>query len=239
MEAAPHWIEWRADRAARECDVKTPPGKAAYLKALIPGLKRIESAVERAAWIPMIAERGGLDPAAAELELRREIGVGVRGAPGPPDTTTTSPLRQRLLPFERLLLTLIVKGAGGVDEALGELSEADLAELASAPVLRAARAVYLSGQPVSASAIGEGLGEDEAARRLANEIAVEAVPSGQVTPLDCVRELRGRRLEARITEIGKAVASARDEALDALLQEQLELKQRLADLTQSPHGAGH
>ena len=237
VEAAPHYVEWRADRAARECDVSTPPGKAAYLKVLIPALQRLESAVERAAWIPVIAERGGLDPAAAALELRRALG----GRGGPAATALpAAPRRERLLPAERLLLTLILRGASGVDDALGELSEADLEELASAPVLRSARAVYLRGEPVSAAAISGDL-EDEGARRLVNETAVESIPTERVSPLDCVRELRGRRIEARIAEIGKAVASARADALDALLHEQLELKQRLADLTRAQqHGsAGH
>jgi hypothetical protein len=96
--------------------------------------------------------------------------------------------------------------------------------------------VYLRGEPVSAAAIRSGL-EDEAAQRLVNETAVESIPTEKVTPLDCVRELRGHSIEARIAEIRKAVSSARAEALDALLQEQLELKQRLADLARAGQGS--
>jgi DNA primase len=236
VESAPHYVEWRADRAARECDVSTPPGKAAYLKAVLPALRRIESAVERSAWIPVVAERGGLDPAATRLELRRALGDRSAEAGPAPAAAAPPPRRERLLPAERLLLTLILKGAGGVDEALGELSEADLQQLASAPVLRCARAVYLRGEPVSAAAIRSGL-EDEAAQRLVNETAVESIPTEKVTPLDCVRELRGHSIEARIAEIRRAVSSARADALDALLQEQLELKQRLADLARAGQGS--
>ena len=49
IEAAEPAIEWLARLAARENDIESPGGKAAYMNALLPALGRIESGVERAA----------------------------------------------------------------------------------------------------------------------------------------------------------------------------------------------
>src|SRR5438093_9001553 len=74
LEEAPPYMEWLIRRSAAENDTRTPAGKAAYLNALLPSLRRIESAVERAAWLPAVIERGGLDAQAAQEELRRALG---------------------------------------------------------------------------------------------------------------------------------------------------------------------
>ena len=63
--------------------------------------------------------------------------------------------------------------------------------------------------------------------RLLTELAVQPVPTGDATPLDCVREIKRWPLEARMEEIQRQLKQGSTEAVDALLQEKLELRRRL------------
>jgi DNA primase len=226
LDAAPEAVEWLVRGAAREHDVKTPAGKAAYLNALLPTLVRIESAVERAAWIPRVVEMGGLDEQATKEELRRALGgrggtkpQAIPSAPAPPAV---------LLPAERWLLALLAQGAEGIDEALAQLTEEDLTGLRSAELMRAAKGLYLRAEPINAASLAAVVNDETA--RLLNEIAVGAPPAAAVgTPLDCVKELRRQPLRARLQELKRKVGSgvAGD---DAILHEMTELARRMASL---------
>jgi len=235
LEAAPHYVEWLADRAAREHDVSSPPGKAAYFKALLPALRRVRSEVERSAWLARVAERGGVDPAAARRELRRAIGAET--PPSAREENAAPPARNKLLPVERWLLSMILERTEGVGEALGELPDADLGGLGSAGLLRAAQKLQSQGEVVTPEALAAAV-DDKAARRLVNEIAVDPPPVERVTAADCVKEIRGRALEARIAALREQVRRADASAQNLLLQEQLQLKQQLASLHRAP-AVGH
>jgi DNA primase len=230
LDAAPHFIDWLAQRAAKEHDLSSPPGKAAYFKQLMPALRRVESDVERAAWVNVLAERAGLDPAAARRELRRLAGGGQRSAEPSQNPPAVRPRPSpRLLPMEKLLLTLILQRAQGIDEALEELTEIDYAGLGCEEILSAAKTLQGRGEPVTAEALSEQVNSDHA-RRLITENAVRPVPTERVTPLDCVREMKERTLEARITEIRGQIRQADAATQNELLRRQLELKQQLASL---------
>jgi DNA primase len=235
LDAALHYVEWLADRAARQHDVSSPPGKAAYFKALLPALRRVRSEVERSAWLTRVADRGGVDPAAATRELRRAVGAE---APPPPREEKAVPAaRIKLLPVERWLISMILERVEGVEEAMGQLGDADLAGLGSAELLRAAQKLQSQGEVVTPEALDAAL-DDEAARRLVNEIAVDPPPVERVTAADCVREIKGRALETRIAALREQVRRADASAQNLLLQEQLQLKQQLANLHRAP-AAGH
>jgi len=205
LDEAPVSMEWLIARAAAQNETGTPQGKAAYLKELLPSLVRIESAVERAAWLPKVAAAGGLDGAAADQELRRALSL--RGGAA---TAAAAPVRSavsdRLTPAEKWLLALIVQETEGVTEALAELQEDDIAGLKTAAILRAAKSLQDKGQAVTAASLTEAVAADED-RRLLRELAMEATPVEHADPLGCVLELRratlGRRLE-------KAKAGVRD-----------------------------
>lgn len=231
LEAAPHYVEWLADRAAREHDLSSPPGKAAYFKALVPALRRVRSEVERSAWLTRVAERGGVDAAAARRELRRAIGGEV--APPAREAAAAPPRRISLLPVERWLLSMVLVGAEGVGEALSELAETDLAGLGSAALLRAAQGIRARGDAVTPVTLSAAL-DDEDARRVVTEIAVDPPPVERVTAADCVREIKGRALEARIRALREQVLRADSDAQNLLLEEQLKLKQQLAILQRTP-----
>jgi hypothetical protein len=175
-----------------------------------------------------VIDRGGLDESATREELRRAMGG--RNAPTTPGAPAPalSP-RASLLPAERWLLALILTGVEGVDDALGELADADLAGLRSAEALRAARALYLRGEAVTPTALSAAV-EDEEARRLLNEVAVVGNPTEGVKPLDCVKELKRLPLKARMAEIQRDLPKATGQALEALLQEKLQIGRLMAHL---------
>jgi len=228
LEEAPDAMEWLIRRAAEETKPTTPAGKAAFLNALLPTLVRIESSVERAAWIPRIVERGGLDEAATREDLRRALhtrgSVSVREiAESRPRTAPRPPL----LPAEKWLLALLAHGAEDADEALGEISETDFASLRSAPVLRAAKGLYLKGQKVDAAALSAAV-EDEESRRLLSEVAVEALPETGLQALACVRELRHHTLLRRQAEIQRKLETGPVD--DQLLKERNDIRREIASL---------
>ena len=233
LAAAPPAMEWLIRRAASENDTKSPAGKGAYLNALLPVLARIDNAVERMAWLPAIVERGGLDEGATREELRRALAarataVKTRVEAAGPATPPPAPQDRRLLPAEKLLLTLIVEGSEALSAALLELQEPDLEKLRSAAILRSARAQAAAGKTVTRASLEDELSEDD--RRLLNEIAVGAVPVGGVAPMDCVRELRCGPLKARMAEIQKDLARATGADQEALLNEKLQLTRLITTL---------
>jgi DNA primase len=218
LAGAPDAVEWLVRRALAEHDTRTPAGKAAYLNAILPTLARLESAVERAAWLPRVA--------ATRDELKRALSgraaVPVREVTGPA-------VRPSLVPAEKMLLAQLVRGGEGIDLALGAMTEADIEGLQSAEVLRAAKTLYLRGEKLTAAALESALASEEA-RRMLTAIAVEGGPTEGVTPLDCVRELKSLPLKARMAEIQKTLKSASGPSLDALLLEKNQIKRQIANL---------
>jgi len=243
LDQAPEAMDWMIKRAAAQHDTRSPAGKAAYLEALLPILLKLDSAVERAAWLPRIADRGGLDEAAAREELRRAARSGGRVGPGAslgaagaaagdsPGDGPGGPVAYReaaLLPAEKLLLGLLLRGAEGINEALGEISDGELERLHSAPVLRAARGLYLRNEPIHTESLSAAVEED--ARSLLTALAMADGPSAGVSPLDCVKELKRQPLRARMAAIQKEFKEAPPERQEALLLEKGELARRMAGL---------
>ena len=230
LDEAPVYMEWLIRRAGVEHDTRTPAGKSEYLNALLPSVARIESAVERAAWMPAIVEAGGLDERAAQEELRRALTAGRdrMSMPTPQAAPAPAPARARLLPAERWLVSLAVTNAAGIADALGTLSDESLSSLGAGDVLACAKRLTASGQSLSAAALLEGLSED--AQRIVTEVAVEAAPSSGVTPADCVRELRRMELESRQEALRRQIAAAQEGSQDALLREKNEIARQIAGL---------
>ncbi len=232
LEAALPWMEWLIRKAAAENDTKTPGGKAAYFEAILPSLAKVESAVERSAWLSVVVEKGRLDGAAALSELKRALATGhvPVAVPAAPPVARAKALQ----PAEKYLLTLLLQECPGVDEAMAELGEAHLEALASADVLRAAKALQRRGQKITASALAAEVG-DESAHRLITEMAVNPAPTGNASPLACAREIQCWPLEARLEEIQKALRSSTGDEL-TLRQEQVQLRRQINDLSRPVAG---
>jgi len=230
LAAAPVYMEWLVRRAAVEHEIGTPQGKAAYLNALLPALARIESAVERAAWLPLIVSSGGIDERAAEQELRRAVAARRSEMSLPANAPPAAPAEARagLLPAEKWLIALMLEGRDGVEEALDALQDVDLRGLRSEEVLRAAKGLAAGGRAVEAEALAGAVGDES--RRMLREIAVDGPPTTGVTPADCARELRCRPLKARMAEIQRGLGGASGPALEALLEEKLQLKRLMTGI---------
>jgi DNA primase len=230
LDEAPEAVEWLMRQAVARHALSTPAGKAAFFADVLPALVRTENAVERQAWLARVVERGGLDAGAAREELRRAIS----GRPGKGSAIAEAATRQPgvakaagLLPAERWLLALVAQSAAGVEDALKELEEQDLAGLRAAPLLRAAQAVARRDERVTLPAVLAELDED--ARRMMSQIAVEGAPMEHLSAEECVRVLRRQPLEARMAEIQKSLAGASGEAEDALLAEKIRLRRQMAE----------
>ena len=233
LEEAPEGMEWLMRQGERAHDLGSPQGKAGFLTALLPALTKIENAVERSAWLAQAVERGGLDPAAARDEMRRSMGGrGTGGAAVAEAARKAPPPRAAaLMPAERWLLALLVSGADGVDEALGEIGEADLDGLRAAPLLRAAKGLWRRGDAVTMEALTSAVGDDDDdTRRLLSEIAIEGLPGEGISALECAREIQRRPLKARMAEIQKRLKGATGESLEALLTEKTRLVRQMAGL---------
>jgi DNA primase len=226
-EAAP-FVEWAIRRAAARQETATPPGQAAFAKELLPILSRVDNAIERAGWVKRAAVIGGLDQAALETEMQRALQPP---APAPrPQAPLPPPARRAdLLPAEKWLLSMIVSGAEGIEEALGELDETDVADRPAAELWLALLALVRRGAGVDVGALAAEL-RDESLRSLVTELAMRPLPTGDATPMACVVEMKCWPLEARVSEIRRELAQAPAHDVDALLQEQLELKQRIAGM---------
>ena len=230
LAEAPLAMEWLIRRGAAEHDVSSPHGKAEYLRTLIPSLGAIESAVERAAWIPRIVELGGLDQAATREELRQALGGGRASSPTQAQPAARTQAARRLAPAERWLLALIVTEAEGVPQALAALTDDELVGLGSGPILKAARDLLARGVGVSALELARELADPED-QQLVHSMAVAPIPTESATPDDCALEIKRWHLEAKMAAIEKEIPGAKGPVQDALLAEHLALKQRIAGLS--------
>ena len=192
---------------------------------------KVDNAVERAAWLNLVADRGGLDRSATAAELRRRL-AGRPALPPEPERPVSRPVTRRaaLVPAEKWLLTQVVLGGDGTLEALLELDEGDVAGLYSAEALLAARRLAQAGRPFGAETLAAEL-ESEALRALVTELAVRPVPTGDAAPGDCVKEIKRRPLEARMEEIQRRLGQAQADEVDQLLKEKLELRRRIEALS--------
>jgi DNA primase len=233
IDAAEPAMEWLAKLAARENDIESPAGKAAYMNALLPALGRIESGVERAAWVPRIAQIGKLDPIAASEELARSLGSrqAVRPQAFTPAVRTASPqAKQELTRSEVWLVALALKNLPDVADAFAELEGLDLSSLRAGPILSALLRFSAVGGEATLGTLQDALPDDED-RRVLREIAVQdlEVEAGSARP--CAMSLRKLLLERRLVDIQKAlVRGGPGQDIDTILEEKTRISREIEAL---------
>jgi DNA primase len=227
LSEAPSYVQWLIDRAAQSHDLGAPEGKAGYLNLLLPVLARIESAVERAAWLPSIVERGRLDGRAAQEELRKAVAARATTAPARVTEMVPPPSKRNvsLLPAERLLLVQLLGGKEEAIKAFETLEDEYLESLALHDVFRAIRTLCGTGHLPSLAAV-EGELKDDGERRFLRKLLLEDkqvieadVRAGTtVSPVESVYKLRMRALDQRLAAVQKRLDGAvSDDKLTALL----------------------
>ena len=233
VEAAEPAIEWLAKVAARENDIESPAGKAAYMNSLLPALARIESGVERAAWIPRISQIGRIDPIAASEELARSLGSrqAVRPQAFTPVVRAPSPLaRQELTRSEVWLVALALRSLPEVADALAELEGLDLTSLRAGSILTALLRISEAGGEASMGTLQDALPEEED-RRVLREIAVQDLEVEAMSARPCALSLRKLLLERRLAEIQKAlVTGGAGQDIDATLDEKTRISREIEAL---------
>ena len=233
IDAAEPAMEWLAKLAARENDIESPEGKAAYMNALLPALGRIESGVERAAWVPRIAQIGKIDPIAASEELARSLGSrqAVRPQAFTPAVRTASPqAKQELTRSEVWLVALALKNLPDVADAFAVLEGLDLSSLRAGPILSALLRFSAVGGEATLGTLQDALPDDED-RRVLREIAVQdlEVEAGSARP--CAMSLRKLLLERRLVEIQKALVRGEPgQDIDAILEEKTRISREIEAL---------
>ncbi len=92
---------------------------------------------------------------------------------------------------------------------------------------------YRGGGGIDIAAALERIQDEPLRQQLRQLVVADEEVTGNATPLDCVREIKCGRLEGRIAHIRRALAQGGlgGEEQDALLHEQLALRQRVAELT--------
>ncbi len=233
IEAAEPAIEWLARLAARENDIGSPAGKAAYMNALLPALGRIESGVERAAWIPRIAQIGNIDPIAASEELARSLGSrqAVRAQAFTPVVRTLAPAaKQELTRSEIWLVALALKSLPDVAEAFAELDGLDLSSLRAGPILATLFRLSAVGGEASLGTLQDTLPDDDD-RRVLREIAVQDLEVDAASARSCALSLRLLLLERRLVGIQKAlVRGGPGQDIDAILEEKTRVSREIEAL---------
>lgn len=233
IEAAEPAIEWFARVAAREHDIESPAGKAAYMNSLLPALARIESGVERAAWIPRISQIGKIDPIAASEELARSLGSrqAVRPQAFTAAVRTPAPAaKQELTRSEVWLVALALRSLPEVADALAELEGLDLSSLRAGPILTTLLRFAEAGGEASLGTLQDALPEDED-RRVLREIAVQDVEVEADAARPCALSLRKLLLERRLAEVQKTLVKGdpgRD--VDAILEEKIRISREIEAL---------
>lgn len=232
VEAAEPAIEWLARLSARENDIESPAGKAAYMNALLPALGRVESGVERAAWIPRIAQIGKIDPIAATEELARSLGSrqAMRPQAFTPAVRPVAAARQELTRSEVWLVALALKSLPEVTEALEELDGLDLSSLRAGSILTTLLRFKEVSAEASLGTLQDALPEEED-RRVLREIAVQDLEVESSSARSCALSLRKLLLERRLSEIQKAlVGGGAGQDIDAILDEKTRLSREIKAL---------
>ena len=233
IESAEPAIEWLAKVASRENDIESPAGKAAYMNSLLPALARIESGVERAAWIPRISQIGKIDPIAASEELARSLGSRQAVRPQaftPVVRTPGTAAKQELTRSEIWLVALALKSLPDVADAFAELDGLDLSSLRAGSILTTLLRLSEVGGEASFGPLQDALPEEED-RRVLREIAVQDLEVEATSARPCAMSLRKLLLERRLTEIQKSlVKGPLNQDVDAILEEKTRISREIEAL---------
>ncbi len=232
VEGAEPAIEWLARLAARENDIESPAGKAAYMNALLPALGRVESGVERAAWIPRIAQIGKIDPIAATEELARSLGSrqAIRPQAFTPAIRAAAAPRQELTRSEVWLVALALQSLPEVADAFEELDGLDLSSLRAGAILTTLLRFSAVSAEASLGTLQDAL-PDEEDRRVLREIAVQDLEVDASSARSCAMSLRKLLLERRLGEIQAGlVKGGAGPDLDAILEEKTRLSREIEAL---------
>ena len=226
LDSAPDYFLWLADRARSQFDVRSPDGRVAALRFLMPSINLLPDKIQRAALTNDLADHLGVDRGLVLEQLRR---AAVDRRP-PPPASSSGP--GDASPGEKLLLRLLTESEEARREMLpGVVEIAGREGLPTKAILEAVVAVASSGEPFQYAAVEGRLGEKD--REFLSRIIFET--DSQPCSLDDGRQayaaLRKMGWEREYRSVRRRIAQAeksgdRRAALE-LLQTKADLERRL------------
>ena len=141
LDKAPDYFLWLADRARSQFDVRSPEGRVAAFRLLVPSIHLLPDKIQRAALTNELADHLGVDRGLVLEQLRR---AAVERRP-PPPVSSSGP--GDASPGEKLLLRLLTESEEAREEMLPGVLEIAVREaLPTAAILEAVVAVASSGE---------------------------------------------------------------------------------------------
>lgn len=217
------YLDYLLDRGAARHDVARAEGRRAFLTEMLAVAATIPDAAARDQFADRLAHKARITEDVVRQEIRKSA---VRKKTElPAAVSQRSPLR----PAEAGLLWYLVREPAAALEALNGLDDEDFEGLASADVLRMARALGENGAEGLPKLLAERLSEQERA-----VVARAAKAPAAVAPAaDCAQTLRKLGCARRHAEVEEQIARLGGEGggeLDRLLQLRNALARQLNEL---------
>ena len=229
------YLDYLAERARGDFDLRSQEGKIAALNFLLPYLARVPSKIRRAEWASELAQRLAIDEALVREELHRaaqERRTEIRLRPEAKAIVE----RGAAKPAERRLLQILLDNPGIRADILKEMEDAAAhcgggLEKVFGEVLAMAR----SEEAITSATLAERLPESE--QRLVYELAFEEKGQSAGTleeARSCLAAMQRRKLEAELRAVQQQILEAEraknNNALRELLMRKQELRQSLTQL---------
>jgi len=154
LKEAKDYFHWLADRAKTKHDIGSNEGVLAVLKFILPAIQRIADPLERMAIAENLAGYIGVNKGMVLASFRKAAADRQQKSIDHPK----EPLRAD----ERGLLEVLLSGAEGCEELIGELESIEILDrIATRRIYQAIRALHAAGAPVTFDAVNSRLEEND------------------------------------------------------------------------------
>jgi DNA primase len=223
------YLDFLLERASAGRDLNRPDNRRAFLNQMLAVAATIPDAGTRDQFADRLAHKARITESVVRDEIRKAAAQKRTEAPAIAVAGVT-----RLRPHEQgLLWALVHRPVEGV-AALGQIEEADLDELLSAPVLRLAASLTDMPPEMLPALLHERLSEGE--RVLLDRASSTEAPVA--SSVECVNVLKRERVRRDLAQVQRDIdrfqeeSRLDDDALLVLLRRKEELARRLEDLTE-------
>ena len=194
-------VEYLAETFAAELDLDDPRQRAAGVNKMLPFLARLDSAIERTGYLPIIAARFRVEEDLVVADVRQALKKGARGvslsAPpksGPARRSPTPP--PPVQPAELRLLGALLASRKALDAVLEEIELDDFHGSRIEPVLRTL-VEYAREEPegIEPAVLAEKLPDEESRTLMTRALLAQEVDEGSVEDArNCLRAVEKSRL---------------------------------------------
>jgi DNA primase len=222
------YLEYLLDQAAAGLDFRHDESRRQFLGKMLAVASRIPDAAARDQFADRIAHKARVTEEVVRAEIRKAA------------VSRRATLTERELPSfgqmkdaERALIWALIHNAPDALQAIGELEEEDINELAAGEVFQLARRFYDQTEQFSPSALLERLSTVNA--QLVTRIA--AIPASPAPVRSCIRAIKRLRWERERAAIQRQIDRLQEQGagqhgheIDALWQRKKNLLHRIEEL---------